>query len=325
MTLDKIVSTIKEAKKIAILPHINADGDALGSGIALTIALKKMNKEVILFLEEEIPRVYSFLPCDDKIRVYKGEVQNFDIAIALDTGDLERLGERSEIFNSAKITVNIDHHTTNSSFAFYNYIDKSSSATGEIVYQLLKIMGLDIDKDMATCLYVALSTDTGGFRYSNTTSLTHQITADLINQGVSIADISQKVFENTSIQKVKLTGIAINSLEIFENNKVAFITITDNDIKNAGAKDEDCEGIVNIGRNIESIEVAAMFRHKSNSEIKVNLRSKSYADVASIAGLYGGGGHKRAAGCTVGNKRIEDVKAMLLKDIHEELIKLREF
>lgn len=322
MILNKIISLIKEARKIVILPHINADGDATGSSMALALALKKLDKQVTVILEEEAAKVYSFLPDIVKAKVYKGELQNFDVAIALDTGDLERLGERVEVFNSAPVTINIDHHHTNSEFAFYNYINRGSSATGEIIYQLIKMLGLNLDNDIATCLYVAISTDTGGFRYSNTTSLTHQITADLINNGVNVAELSQRLFDNTSIQKVKLIGIAIKNLELFENNKVSFITITDEDIKNAGAKDEDCDGIVNLGRNIDSVEVAAMIRQKTNGEIKVNLRSKALVDVASIADMYGGGGHKKAAGCTIENKQIQEVKSLLLKDIKDALIQL---
>lgn len=322
MILNKIISLIKESKKVAILPHISADGDAVGSSIALALALRKLDKDVVVILEEEIPKVYSFLPGIDTTRVYKSERQNFDTVIALDTGDMERLGDRAEVFNSAAITMNIDHHHTNSEYAFYNYIQRSSSATAEIIYQLIKMLGLNIDAEISVCLYVAIATDTGGFRYSNTTSLTHQITADLINNGVNVAEISQKVFDNTSIQKVKLMGIAINSLELLESGKIALITITDKDIKNAGAKDEDCDGIVNIGRNIDSVEVAAMLRQRDNGEIKINLRSKTFVDVASIVNMYGGGGHKKAAGCTTENKQIQEVKSLLLKDIKDALIQL---
>ncbi|MCR4434588.1 MAG: bifunctional oligoribonuclease/PAP phosphatase NrnA [Clostridiales bacterium] len=318
MVLNHIISKIKGAKSIAILPHVSADGDALGSSLALLLALKKLNKDAAVYLEEEIPFIYSFLPGKQHAEVYSGRAKEFDLVIALDTGDMERLGERSRIFREALITVNLDHHNTNTEFAFYNHVQTRASAVGEIVYQLIKMLGVSLDADIATCLYVAVATDTGGFRYGNTTAVTHQIAGDLVNNGVNVSDINQKIFESVSLQKVKLMGMAINSMELFENNKIAFITLTDEMVRKAGAKEEDCDGIVNLGRNIYSVEVAAMLRMKGTDLIKVNLRSKNYVDVSAIAGMYSGGGHKRAAGCIVTGK-IEDLKEKLLEDIKEAL------
>lgn len=318
MITNKINSILKDAGSIAILPHVFADGDALGSSIALGLALKKLNKDIVIYLEEDIPYLYNFLPGKSLTEIYSGKIKKFDVVVALDTGDLDRLGKRLDVFNSIPVTVNIDHHQTNTEFAFYNHVNTGSAAVGEIIYQMIKTLGLDIDTDISTCLYVALTTDTGGFRFSNTTSVTHQIAGDLINNGISVAEISQQVFDSTSVEKVKLMGMAVNTLELFENNKVAIITLSDDIIKASGAKDEDCDGIVNIGRNIRGVEVAAVLRQRSNGEIKVNLRSNRYVDVASIANMYKGGGHKKAAGFTVeGN--INDIKQKLLQDIKEVL------
>lgn len=318
MILNNIISALKGAGSIAIMPHVSADGDALGSSLALAFALKKLGKDVKVYLEEEIPYIYNFLPGKQFVEVYKGTFRSFDVAAALDTGDIERLGERADIFKGAKITANIDHHNTNSEFAFYNHVQTTSSAVGEIIYQLIKMLGLSLDPDTATCLYVAITTDTGGFRFSNTTAITHQIAGDLINNGVNVSEISQRVFDSTSLEKVKLMGEAINSLELFEGGRVGFITITEDIMKNTGAKEEDCDGIVNIARNINGVEVAVMIRQRGNGELKINFRSKSHVDVSAIAGMYGGGGHKRAAGCTVqGN--LEDIRKKVLDDIIEVL------
>jgi len=188
----------------------------------------------------------------------------------LDTGDLQRLGKRVEIFNDADMTVNIEN----------------SAAVGEMIYRLLKKMEINLDRDMATCLYVAIATDTGGFRYGNTTTVTHQITADLINNGVDVSYISQTVFETVSLPKVKLMGKAIENLELFENGKLAVIKITDDLLRSVGAKEEDCEGIVNIGRNIEGVEVAVAIRERPGGELKINFRSKNYVDVSAIANRH---------------------------------------
>lgn len=316
MELDRIVSILKESDKIVILPHVSADGDALGSCLALAMALGKLGKKPKVLLEEDIPYVYGFLPGREMAEVFTSGHDTFNTAVALDTGDLDRLGVRRSVFESAAVTVNIDHHNTNTEFGFHNYISAGSSAVGEIMYQMIKMMGLVPDTDIATCLYVAISTDTGGFRFSNTTSLTHQIISDLINAGVKVAEVSQKIFDSASYEKVKLTGAAISRLEIFESGKVALMSLDNDLIKKTGAKEEDCDGIINVARNIRGVEVAAMLRQWDNGEIKVNLRSSSYVDVSAIAGLYKGGGHKRAAGYITGGS-LEDSKNKLLKDIRE--------
>jgi bifunctional oligoribonuclease and PAP phosphatase NrnA len=280
------------------------------------MTLQKMGKNTSVFIEEPIPFIYDFLPESKAAQLFSGNNQIFDLVIALDTGDLGRLGKRIEIFDNAKITVNIDHHFTNSEFAFHNYIDSNSSAVGEIIYQLIKMMDQKLDSEIATCLYVAIATDTGGFRFSNTTAVTHQIVADLISNNVNVSEISQKVFDTVTYGKVKVLGEAIKSLELLEYGKLAVLTISDETIKNVGAKDEDCDGIINTGRNINGVEVAILLRVKENGEIKVNLRSKNYVDVGAIANMYSGGGHKRAAGCTVQGSQ-EDVKKRLIDDIKE--------
>lgn len=321
--LDDIIASMEEAGSIAILPHVSADGDALGSSLALYLALKQMNKKAVIYMEEEVAMVYGFLPGVKDVVIYTDGLPEdsslrYDMAIALDTGDRERLGERHRLFDRAGVTANIDHHPTNTEFAKQNYVRPDAAAVGEIVCQLIKRMGIKLDADISTCLYVAISTDTGGFRYSNTTAATHQYAGELIENGVNAGEVNQRIYESVSLGKVKLMGMAINSLEFYENNKIAVMTITDQMLKQAGAKDEDCDGLVNLGRDIHSVEVAVLLRKKGTNRIKVGLRSKTRVDVAFIAGLYGGGGHKRAAGCLV-DKKIEGLKESLLEDIKEAL------
>lgn len=314
----RIIQAINDAESIAILPHVSADGDALGSSLALLLALRKMGKESDIYIEEEIPSLYSFLPEKEYFKVYGGNPKKYDLVFALDTGDLLRLGKRVEIFDNAEFTINIDHHPTNTEFASINLVKSSAAAVGEMIYELINIMGVSLDVNIATCLYVAITTDTGGFKYSNTTSSTHQITADLINNGVDVSKISQQVFEIVPLKKVRLMGMAINSIEISEAGRVAFITITNEMIKAAGASDEDCDGLVNIARNISGVEVAVLIRQRTDDEFKINFRSQNYVDVSAIANKYSGGGHKKAAGCTVRGS-MEEVKEMINKEIREAL------
>jgi len=318
MILNDIISVLKKSGSIIILPHISVDGDGLGSSLALGIALERANINVKIYIEEDIPCIYDFLPGKHLIEVYQNQVEKVDTVVALDTGDLGRLGQRVNFLNGTKTTINIDHHTTNSKFASLNFVQIKASSVGEIIYKMLKMMGTEIDESISTCLYVAIATDTGGFRFGNTTSLTHQITADLINNGVNVADISQKIFDTMSFGKVKLMGAAIGTLKIEEEGNIALITITDEMMKATGAKEEDCDGIVNIGRNVRGVEVAIMLRQQENGEVKINLRSNVKVDVSEIAGHYSGGGHKRAAGCIVKGEFVE-VRQKLLEDIKRSL------
>lgn len=311
--LNKIIDVIKKSKNIVILPHISADGDALGSGLALALALNRTNKNVLVYLEENIPKLYSFLPGQRMLSVYPQEIEIPDTVIAIDTGDTARLGKRVELLKKANFTVNIDHHHTNTEFAALNYVCAKSSAVGEIIYRMIKIMGFELDRDISTCLYVALVTDTGGFRYSNTTYMTHLIASDLVNYDINVPGIFSILFDSNSKQKVKLMGAAINSLELFEDERVAFITLTEKMMRETGALEEEVEGIIDLGRSIYGVEVAVLFREKQG-EIKVSFRSNSDVDVSIIANKYSGGGHKKAAGCTIKGE-MHGVKEKILNDI----------
>lgn len=313
VSVDKIIDVLRNSKNCAVLPHIQADGDALGSGLALTMALRRINKEAILYLEEEMPKIYDFLPGREMVKVYTDDTGTPDTVVAVDTGDMERLGDRISLFKNARITINIDHHPTNTFFAGMNHVLPGASAVGEIIYKLINMMEIKLDTDMATCLYVAIATDTGGFRYANTTSLTHIITSDLVNSGINVSEISSKIFDSISIEKLKLMGAAINSLELLDGGRIAFITITEKTIREAGARDEECEGIINLGKNLQGVEIAVLFREK-NGEVKVSMRSNSDADVSVIAGNYAGGGHRKAAGCVVKGE-LEYVKRRITADL----------
>ncbi len=317
--MDKeIVKLISEAGGIAIFPHVSADGDAIGSSLALALSLKNAGKKVVVYIEEDIPTVYRFLPGTELMSFSDSQDEAMDLNIALDTGDVGRLATRGEVFFKAPCTINIDHHVTNTKYALLNFVDASSASTGEIIYTLLKKLKYTIDKDIATCLYTALSTDTGGFKYSNTTAETHRIAAELLSTGIDIGELSQRIFDNTTFTKLKLTQKSIELLELLQDDKLAVVALSQEDLNSTGAKDEDCDGIVNIGRSIEGVEVSLLVKEKSNNEVRINLRSKTYVDVSEIAAAFGGGGHKRAAGCTV-NGTLQEVRNQLIQAVKEKL------
>lgn len=319
LKMDKeIIKLISEAGSVTIFAHVSADGDAIGSSLALGLALKNAGKKVSIYFEEEIPSVYTFLPGKELIGIYTEDNESTDLNIALDTGDVGRLGTRAERFFNAPCTISIDHHVTNTKYAHLNYVDAMSASTGEIIYLLLSELNLKLDTDIATCLYTAIATDTGGFQYQNTTAETHKITAELLSTGINVGEISQRIYDNTTYEKLKLTAKAIDMLELHESSKLAVVALSLDDIFSTGAKEEDCDGIVNIGRSIESVEVSALIKEKSKNEIRVNLRSKTYVDVAEVAATFNGGGHKRAAGCTI-NGTLEEAKKKIIDVIKEKL------
>ncbi|QNU65734.1 bifunctional oligoribonuclease/PAP phosphatase NrnA [Ruminiclostridium herbifermentans] len=317
--MDKeIIKLISEAGSVAIFPHVNADGDAIGSSLALGMALRNSGKKVWVYMEEDIPTVYKFLPGGELAGFYDESADTADLNIALDTGDVGRLGSRGEGFFMAPCTINIDHHITNTKFAHLNHVNAVSASTGEITYLLLKKLEMEINADIATCLYTAIATDTGGFQYQNTTAETHKIIAELLSTGINVGEISQRIYDNTTYEKLKLTAKSIELLELHENSKLAVVALSLEDIFSTGAKEEDCDGLVNIGRSIESVEVSALIKEKSNTEIRVNLRSKNYVDVSEVAAIFDGGGHKRAAGCTIIGT-IEEAKKKIIEAIKERL------
>lgn len=297
-TLEQIAIKLKEADTILLYPHIIMDGDTLGSSIALCIALRKIGKKAHILIEDEIPSYLNFLEKD-----YCTSDQNVlgvaDISISIDCSDIERFLLRKAKFLTGKSSICIDHHRTNNSFAESNYIDEYAAATGEIVYDLIKIMGIEIDVEMAEAIYTAITTDTGNFQYTNTTKTTHLIVADLFDIGMDLEKISVEVYQNIRHEKLKITNEVINTIEMLCNGKADIAYVTQEMLKKTGALMEETEGIIETLRNISGVEISAFMKESKPNEIKVGLRAKTYGDVSAIAQSYGGGGHKKAAGCTL--------------------------
>lgn len=305
------------SNNIAILPHVSADGDSIGSGSALALALKRIGKKAQVILEEKVPISFAFLPGNELLKVYDKEQEEYDCVIAIDTGDLNRLGERFTIFNVAKSKINVDHHITNTMFGDLNYVDIKASSVAEIIWDMLQSINFEVDEEIGTCLYTSIMTDTGGFRYSNTTSKTHEIAGKLIDIGVNISKVSQEIFESSSLARLKILGEVLKTLDVYFDGKVACLYLTDKMLESTGSTEDDAEGMVNYARGIRGVEVGVMLREK-NGQIKVSLRSKEYVDVANITASLGGGGHKRAAGCTLQGD-IFEIKQKMLDILEKEV------
>jgi bifunctional oligoribonuclease and PAP phosphatase NrnA len=317
-----IVDVLNHAKNILLLPHVNMDGDALGSVLALYWTFHRMGKTVRVIVEEAPPENLQFLPGSDQVMVYqKGEEDEYhqvDLVLAVDTADLERLGARGRIFRNAQITMNIDHHPTNTKYATYNWVVSDAAATGEVIYSLLKDLGEQLDKEIATCLYGAIASDTGGFRFSNTSSFTHQIAGELIKSGANSSDISMQLFEDVSMNRLKVLAEIIHLIELHHKGRIAMILLPKEVIERFQATEEEINGYSNLGRSIRGVEVAVFIREKQPGEFKISMRSRQTIDLTDVAIRFGGGGHKRAAGFNyVGN--LNEIKEQLLKEFMRKL------
>lgn len=297
---EKFQNLLKEIDSVNILPHVSADGDAIGSSLAMCYFLEAMGKKARIIMDEPVPDKYSFLDEKGKLEVFNPDMDyKADVCIALDTGDFQRLGKRQKMFQCPG-TWNIDHHKTNTSFAINNYLDVKASSTGEIIYKLYKHFNIDIDILTANALFTAISTDTGGLRYSNTTPECMRFCADLLEKGIDISEISHMVFDMTPYRKLLLKAVAIEKMQLFYSGKLALIPLKNEDYEFLMGKDEYFDGIVNIANNTEGVMVGVLMRETPTGEIKVNLRSSTdEIDVADFADKNGGGGHVRAAGFSV--------------------------
>lgn len=310
---DIAIERIKEGENIYIASHVQPDGDNIGSILALWKALKKIKDKVFILKTDDIPSDFLFLPNIGEIKEYNYK-DNIDIFITLDTSDENRLGPNKELLNQAKTIINIDHHISNTNFGHINIINSDAAATGELVYNLINRMKISIDKDIASCIYTAISSDTGSFMYDNTSAETHKIAAELINIGIDKSNININLYQNKSLERTMLFIKSLETLSLCFDNKVALIKVTQDMVNKANAKMEDTEGIVSFIREIAPVEVAIILKEVKEKEIKVSMRSKRFIDVSAICANFNGGGHIRAAGCTI-NSPIDIAENSILDEL----------
>ncbi len=318
--ISKLKDAIEGAKNIFIASHMNPDGDNLGSimGLYNSLLLKKLNVTVIC--DDVVGMEYRFLPKIDQVKSYE-EVKDLDVDlfISLDSADENRLGSVKTLYEKAKTTVNIDHHGTNAGYGDINILDATSPATGEVLYQVLKNMDYPIDSDVATCLYTAISTDTGSFKYDSVKSSTHRTIADLIDKGIDLKNININLYQRKSIIKTKLLIGAMNTLEFHCNNSIGIVEVSKELFNSVDAVNGDSDGIVEFVRDIDTIEVSVLLKEKEDC-VRLSLRSKSTVDCSKIAGAFNGGGHIRAAGATL-YMDLKSAKEAVLEELKKELCK----
>ncbi len=313
--MKEVLDKILKSKSAAVLPHVNEDPDALGSCFAFCEAMKMLGKEAVVYVEEEPQKRFAFLGGDyevyDPARKYK-----HDLCVCLDCGDMERLGNRAALFEAAERTVNIDHHFTNTSFAQVNYVEGKASATGEILCMLLPMLTGRINDKIARYLYAAICADTGCFKFSSVCAKTMRLAADLLEYDFDHAEIARALFDSDSLEVVKFKAHLMSNIESYAGGLVKSINLSEDLYEKYNIPPSEVPNVVDIPRRVAGTEVALCFKPKENG-IGVNFRSNSYVDVAAIACKFGGGGHERAAGCTVRGGSMEEVK----RAVTEECIK----
>lgn len=295
-TLSRVKLELRFVRSIAVLPHIHADGDALGASFAFAALMREEQKEVTVILEEAPSRNLVSL-CDEFVLWDDPRIHGavFDMAVALDCGDEKRLGQRMPLFEAAGQTVCIDHHMTNEGFAELNVIEENASSTSELICDLYKEYDRPPLPRAAEQLYAGLITDTGSFRFSNATAKALAYAATMVRLGADVAALCSEIYETVSPAALKLKARALSALTFYgKNADVAGIVLTAKDFEETGANEFDAEGFAGLARSVEGVEAA--FYIQVTDKIKVSLRAGSRVNVAQVARRYDGGGHARAAG-----------------------------
>ncbi|MDR7869946.1 MAG: bifunctional oligoribonuclease/PAP phosphatase NrnA [Tissierellaceae bacterium] len=316
--MDEAIKIIDNSKNIFIASHINPDGDNIGSSLSLALALSKLNKNVTVLIADDIPDDYTFLPGIDLFKDYDESLGQIDLFIAVDSSDIDRLGKNKDLLNKSEKIINIDHHISNTKFGHINIVDHQLAATGELIYYLIKRMGINLDKEIATNIYTAINTDTGRFSYESVSSNTHRIAAELIDAGIDIKFINFKLYESSSIERTNLFISALTNLNTYSNSRIATVKVSQKMLEETKTNINDTEGIVSFIRSIESVEVSCLLKEISSNEIKISLRSKEYVNVASICEKFDGGGHVRAAGCTIFDD-LDSAETKIIEEIMKNL------
>jgi len=309
-----VVEAMKPYQTFCVSTHINPEGDALGSAIGLALALRSAGKEADVVLRDPVPAYLDFLPFQGVVSQHPALPRAYDVLAVVDCGDLERTGLFTQAPPPVKAVVNIDHHMTNREFGTVNWIVPDATASGQMVYELIQAWGVPLSRDIAVCLYTTLLTETGCFRYSNTTPGTFRIAADLLECGVDSAKVARALYERSSPGRLQLLGEVLRGLGRHPNGKIAWVTVTQALFRATGTSPEDTEDMVNYPRSLNGVEVAVLFRELSSTQYKISLRSQGRVNVAAIAEGFGGGGHRNAAGC-VAQGDLESVRARVLSAV----------
>ena len=323
--LKRVMKEITSRNHFLITSHVNPEGDAIGSLIAMFSLLVKMGKKAVMVNSDGVPDYLMFMPMSDRIHQDLPSEFHPETVIVLDCPVKERVGRIADYMNGSKYVINIDHHVSNSYFGDVNWVEEEASSVGEMIYDLIKEAGLDINKETAVALYTAMITDTGGFNYDNTSRKTHEMIGELVERGISPRKMQSEIFEKKSIAQIRLLGKTLSTVKVEEDGKLAYMCLTKNMYKEEGVNDVSTEEFINYPRSIKGVVVTIFFKEhpEKDGNISVSFRSSGEVDVNEVAIRLGGGGHKMASGCTL-KENLKDAMAEVLDEVRSAIKEIEE-
>lgn len=292
--MHQIAEKLRQADTIALFTHVNPDGDALGSAFAVKRILERMGKMVDFYLEQEIPGQFAFLAADYHIGEATG---SYSAALCVDCGDAKRLGSFAGFYAAQPLKISIDHHLSNGGFADIEWIDSEAAATCELIFLLSKQLMPDMDSYTQACLFTGLSTDTGNFKFSNVTARTFHMAGELVEMGLHIREITKILYDTVKLSKLKFTGAVADRIQLYQEGRLAVLEAPDSFLAQYGLKQEDVNELPSIPLSLEGVLVSVLVKDNAEGK-KYSLRGKEVRDLSAVAGAFGGGGHKNAAGFT---------------------------
>jgi len=322
----RVVDAVREKDHILLATHYNPDGDALGSLLGLADILEGMGKTVLRFLEDPVTHLYRFLPgCGQiqtdlaAVRTFVAEAGENFLALCLDCGEEHSLGRYSEELITFTPMMVIDHHKGNNGFGDGAWIEPHRSSTGEMIFDLAQALGAEISDRAAECLYTAINTDTGSFRYESTSSHTFAVAGELVQRGVRPEVIANQLYDNYTLGRLRLMQEVLATLEMHERDRIAFIRVSQNMLERTFTTMEDTEYFINFPRAVATVRVAVFLKEVEPDHISVSLRAKGQCDVSLIAARFGGGGHKNASGCRFKGQSLDSARDALLACLRPEV------
>ena len=320
--LEKCLAALQRGRHVLITMHEFPDGDALGSALALALALRELGREVTVYSPQGAPHNLRFLPGACEIVRTLSKDCRFDLCVACDAGDDSRLGPDLPERERRGEMVNIDHHPRSRAFGDANLVDSQAAAVGVLIWRLLSAMGHPVSRDIATCLWVSIASDTGNFRHSNTNAECMRIAWELMERGVKPGEISGRMYESQPLSRVRLLAEVLRTLCVSADGRVAWVVASREVFEAAGTAEETADGFISYPRSIEGVEVALLFREEAATRFRVSFRSRGRVDVGAIATRFGGGGHHNASGCSVPGS-LDEVRAVVLREVQRGMERAR--
>ncbi len=306
-----IAREFKNNERFLVATHVNPDGDAIGSMGALALVLEGMAKQVVAYCQDEGPRFLRFLPYSDRIVREISGPDRFEVAVVLDCGALDRIGSAAEVLQHVRKIIHIDHHSSSGDFGQLNLVRPECSSTAEILYEIFQAIPVSLTPEAAENIYTAILTDTGSFRFANTTARALAIASEMVSHGVVPQKVAGEIYESMSPERIQLLALSLDTLTLRSNGRLAAMRVSRRMLEETGTSFIDTDGFVNYPRAISTAEIAIFFREMDSDQVNVSLRARAGLNVAEFARIHGGGGHHNAAAFRVKGSWSEVVEKVL--------------